>query len=70
MFIRYSNGNFSISLAEAGMKVCDGRTKTECFKKLKKFVDDRGKETFLQMVKDATERMYKATGINPRYEVA
>lgn len=68
MFIRYSNGSFSISLAEAGMKVCDGRTKTECINKLKKFVDDRGKETFLQMVKDATEKMYKATGINPRYK--
>lgn len=70
MFIRYSNGSFSISLAEAGMKVCDGRTKTECINKLKKFVDDRGKETFLQMVKDATDRMYKVTGINPRYKVA
>ncbi len=69
MFIRYSNGSFSISLAEAGMKVCDGKTKTECIDKLKKFVDDRGKETFLQMVKDATEKMYKATGINPRYKV-
>lgn len=70
MFIRCSNGNFSISLAKAGMKVCDGRTKTECINKLKKFVDDRGKETFLQMVKDATEKMYKVTGINPRYKVA
>ncbi len=70
MFVRYSNGSFSISLAEAGMKVCDGKTKIECIDKLKKFVDDRGKETFLQMVKDATERMYKATGINPRYNVA
>lgn len=69
MFIRYNNGSFSISLAEAGMKVCDGKTKTECIDKLKKFVDDRGKETFLQMVKDATEQMYKTTGINPRYEV-
>lgn len=69
MFIRCSNGSFSISLAEAGMKVCDGKTKTECINKLKKFVDDRGKETFLQMVKDATERMYKVTGINPRYKV-
>lgn len=70
MFIRCSNGNFSISLAEAGMKVCDGRTKTECINKLKKFVDSKGKETFLQMVIDATEKMYKATGINPRYKVA
>jgi hypothetical protein len=70
MFIRYNNGSFSISLAEAGMKVCDGNTKTECINKLKKFVDDRGKETFLQMVKEATEQMYKATGINPRYNVA
>lgn len=70
MFIRCSNGDFSISLAEAGMKVCDGRTKTECIGKLKKFVDERGKETFLRMVKDATEMMYKATGINPRYQVA
>lgn len=70
MFIRYNNGSFSISLAEAGMKVCDGRTKTECINKLKKIVDDRGKEIFLQMVKDATEKMYKVTGINPRYEVA
>jgi len=70
MFIRYNNGSFSISLAEAGMKVCDGKTKTECINNLKKFVDNRGKETFLQMVKDATEKMYKATGINPRYEVA
>jgi len=69
MFIRYSNGNFSISLAEAGMKVCDGNTKTECIDNLKKFVDSRGKETFLQMVKEATEQMYKATGINPRYKV-
>ena len=69
MFIRYNNGSFSISLAEAEMKVCDGKTKTECINNLKKFIDDRGKETFLQMVKDATERMYKATGINPRYEV-
>ena len=68
MFIRCSNGSFSISLAEAGMKVCDGRTKTECINKLKKFVDDRGKETFLQLVKDVTERMYKVTGINPRYK--
>ena len=33
-------------------------------------VDDKGKETFLQMVKDATEKMYKVTGINPRYKVA
>ena len=70
MFVRYSNGSFSISLAEAGIKVCDGKTKTECINNLKKFVDNRGKETFLQMVKDATEKMYKATGINPRYEVA
>lgn len=70
MFIRYCNGYFSISLAEAGMKVCDGKTKTECVNNLKKFVDKRGKETFLQMVKDATEKMYKATGINPRYKVA
>lgn len=70
MFIRYSNGSFSISLAEAGMKVCDGRTKAECVDRLKKFVDSRGKEIFLQMVKDATEKMYKATGINPRYKVA
>lgn len=70
MFIRYNNGSFSISLAEAGMKVCDGNTKTECIYNLKKFVDSRGKETFLQMVKDATEKMYKVTGINPRYEVA
>jgi len=70
MFIRYNNGSFSISLAEAGMKVCDGNTKTECINKLKKFVDDRGQETFLQMVKDATEKMYKVTGINPRYKVA
>lgn len=70
MFIRCSNGSFSISLAEAGMKVCDGKTKTECINKLKKFVDVRGKETFLQMVKDATEKMYKTTGINPRYKVA
>lgn len=69
MFIRYNNGIFSISLAEAGVKVCDGKTKTECINNLKKFVDDRGKETFLQMVKDTTERMYKATGINPRYKV-
>ena len=70
MFIRYNNGSFSISLAEAGMKVCDGKTKTECIDKLKKFVDDRGKETFLQIVKDATDRVYKTTGINSRYEVA
>lgn len=70
MFIRCCNGIFSISLAEAGMKVCDGRTKTECIDRLKKFVEDRGKETFLQMVKDATEKMYKVTGINPRYKVA
>ena len=70
MFIRYSNGSFSISLAEAGMKVCDGRTKTECIDKLKKYVADRGKETFLQLVEDATEQMYKTTGINPRYKVA
>lgn len=70
MFIRYNNGSFSISLAEAGMKVCDGKTKTECINNLKKFVDNRGKEIFLQMVKDATEKMYKVTGINPRYEVA
>lgn len=28
------------------------------------------KKLFLQMVKDATEKMYKATGINPRYKVA
>lgn len=70
MFIRYNNRSFSISLAEAGMKVCDGKTKTECINNLKKFVDNRGKETFLQMVKDATEKMYKATGINPRYKVA
>ena len=69
MFIRYNNGSFSISLAEAGMKVCDGKTKTECINNLKKFVDNRGKEIFLQMVKDATEKMYKATGINPRYKV-
>lgn len=69
MFVRYSNGSFSISLAEAGMKVCDGKTKIECINNLKKFVDDRGKATFLQMVKDATEKMYKVTGINPRYEV-
>lgn len=69
MFIRYSNGNFSISLAEAGMKVCDGKTKTECIDKLKKFVNNRGEETFLKMVKDATEKMYKITGINPRYKV-
>lgn len=67
MFVRYCNGYFSISLAEAGMKVCDGKTKTECIDKLKKFVDNRGQETFLQMVKDVTEKMYKATGINPRY---
>ena len=70
MFIRYNNGSFSISLAEAGMKVCDGNTKTECINKLKKIIDDRGQETFLQMVKDATEKMYKVTGINPRYKVA
>lgn len=70
MFIRCCNGNFSISLAEAGVKVCGGRTKTECINKLKEFVDSRGKEKFLQLVKDATERMYKVTGINPRYEVA
>ena len=70
MFFRYNNGNFSVSLAEAGMKVCDGRTKTECIDKLKKFVDDRGKEIFLQMVKEATEKMYKVTGVNPRYKVA
>lgn len=70
MFVRYSNGSFSISLAEAGMKVCDGKTKTECISKLKRYVDDRGKEKFLQMVKDATEKMYKVTGINPRYNVA
>ncbi len=70
MFIRYNNGSFSISLAEAGMKVCDGKTKTECINNLKKFVDNRGKEIFLQKVKDATEKMYKATGINPRYKVA
>lgn len=70
MFIRYNNGSFSISLAEAGMKVCDGRTKTDCINKLKKYVDDKGKETFLKLVKDATERMYKATGMNPRYKVA
>lgn len=68
MFIRCSNEKCSISLAEAGIKVCDGNTKTECIDKLKKFVDDRGRETFLQMVKDATDRMYKATGINPRYK--
>lgn len=67
MFVRYCNGYFSISLAEAGMKVCDGKTKTECIDKLKKFVDNRGQETFLQIVKDVTEKMYKATGINPRY---
>lgn len=70
MFIRYSNESFSISLAEAGMKVCDGKTKTECINKLKKFVNNRGEETFLKMVKDATEKMYKITGINPRYKVA
>lgn len=70
MFIRCSGGIYSISLAEAGIKVCDGKTKTECVNNLKKFVDDRGKETFLQMVKDATEKMYKAAGINPRYKVA
>ncbi len=70
MFIRCNNGNFSISLAEAGIKVCDGRTKTECIDKLKKFVDVRGIEIFLQMVKDTTEKMYKATGINPRYKLA
>lgn len=69
MFIRYSNGSFSISLAKAGIKVCGGKTKTECINKLKKFVDDRGKETFIQMVKETTEKMYKVTGINPRYEV-
>lgn len=69
MFIRYNNGSFSISLAEAGMKVCNGNTKTECINKLKKFVDDRGKEIFLQMVKETTEKIYKVTGINPRYNV-
>ena len=70
MFVRYYNGGFSISLAEAGMIVCGGKTKTECINKLKKFVEDRGQETFIQMVKDATEKMYKVTGINPRYNVA
>lgn len=70
MFIRYSNGSFSVFLAKAGIKVCGGKTKTECINKLKIFVDNKGKETFLQMVKDVTEKMYKATGINPRYEVA
>lgn len=70
MFIRCSNGSFSISLAESGMKVCDGRTKIECIDKLNKYVDDKGKEIFLQMVKNATEKMYKVTGINPRYKVA
>lgn len=68
MFIRCSNGRFSISLAKAGLKICDGKTKTECIDKLKKFIEDRGKETFLQMVKDVTERMYKVIGINPRYK--
>lgn len=69
MFIRCNNGIFSISLAEAGMRVCDGKTKKECFKKLEKLVDDKGEETFLQIVKDTTEKIYKTAGINPRYQI-
>lgn len=69
MFIRYNNRLYSISLAESGMRICEGKTKTECFEKLKRLVKDKGLETFLQLVKDATEQVYKVTGINPRYKV-
>lgn len=68
MFIRCSNGNFSISIAEAGMKVCDGRTKTECINKREQFVDDKGIELFLQMIKKVTNDIYNAIGLNPRYK--
>lgn len=70
MFIRCNNGNFSVSLSKSGLKICDGKTKTKCIDNLKKFVDEKGQEVFLQLVKDATEQVYKAIGINPRYNVA
>lgn len=61
---------FLFSIVESGMKVCGGKTKTECMKKLKKVVNDRGRELFLQTIKDVTKQMYESTGINPRYREA
>lgn len=68
MFLCHGDGNVSIVLAEAGRKVCDGKSKTECINRLKKTVNDKGKEAFLQIVKDATEQISKIAGINPRYK--
>lgn len=55
MFISRSNGHVSIFLAEAGVKVCGSKSKTACMQMLKKFVVDKGKEGFLQAVKDVTQ---------------
>lgn len=70
MFIFYSNGNWNLSLAESGLKVTSRRTKAECMKNLKKVIDKSGKDPFVKLVKDQTERVKKLMGINPRYKAA
>lgn len=74
MFIFCDKGVWNLSLAESGLKVTSGRTKTECLENLKEIVDQRGEDTFIKLVREQTELVNKVVtnqiGMNPRYKVA
>ncbi len=70
MFIFYSNGYWNLSLAELGLKITSGKTKTECMENLKNIIDRNGKESFINLVEKQTDQVKKLAGVNPRYRIA
>lgn len=70
MFIFCSNGYWNLSLAESGLKVTSGKTKTECMENLKNIIDRKGKESFINLVKKQTAKVVELAGVNPRYRIA
>lgn len=68
MFIFCNNNSWNLSLAESGVCVTRGKTKSECMEKLKKFVGSRGKDKFVKLVREKTGYVMNQIGVNPRYK--
>jgi hypothetical protein len=70
MFIQNHNGNYILTVAENGVKVANGKTKTDCFNNLKSSVDKIGKEQFWNKIDEMTEIVTKNAGQNPLCKTA
>lgn len=70
MFIYCDNGMFKLSHTDTGMCIISGKNKTDCMKKLKRFMDSRGIEEFNKIVETNKKRIAEKAGENPRLKFA